>query len=72
MDSTNYFIMHKSGRRVHVTVLGYKHTRAQQSQMLACLAKAEHHQPKQYAIAPGTRTIALNLHHGRDFDAAEL
>lgn len=50
MDSTNYYIVHKSGRRLKITCIGYSHSAEMKKETLKQIAKIEHSRPDQYKI----------------------
>lgn len=50
MKSTNYYIVHKSGRKLKVSCVGYMHSKDMRQSMIVQVAKVEHHRPKDYRV----------------------
>lgn len=50
MTSTNYYIVHKTGRRLKVSCIGFCHDEKLRQGMLANVAKIEHGRLKDYHI----------------------
>ena len=50
MISTNYYIVHKSGRRMKITCIGYSHSDDMKAETLKQIAKVEHGRTQDYRI----------------------
>ena len=50
MKSTNYYVIHKTGRKVKVSCIGFCHDEKLQKAMLQSIAKVEHGRVKDYRI----------------------
>lgn len=50
MISTNYYIVHKTGRRLKVSCIGFMHDDKTRKAMLENVAKLERGKPKDYKI----------------------
>lgn len=50
MTSTNYYIVHKTGRRLKVSCIGFCHDKKLREGMLHNVAKIEHGRPRDYHI----------------------
>lgn len=50
MTSTNYYIVHKTGRRLKVSCIGFSHDEKLRQAMLVNVAKIEHGRPRDYRI----------------------
>ena len=48
--STNYYIVHKTGRRLKVSCIGFMHDEKLRRSMLENVAKVEHGRPRDYRI----------------------
>ena len=67
MKSTNYYIVHKTGRRLKVSCIGFMHDDNTRREMLKSVAKLEHGRPKDYSIEK-ERDIEIGA-HGRPIPA---
>lgn len=50
MDSTNYYIVHKSGRKLKISCYGYTHNAEMRDQTRKQIARIEHHREKDYRV----------------------
>lgn len=50
MTSTNYYIVHKSGRRIKITCVGYCHSDEMKKDTIKMFARIEHARPQDYTI----------------------
>lgn len=50
MTSTNYYVVHKSGRRIKIMCIGYMHSAETREETRKLIAKVEHGRPKDYHV----------------------
>lgn len=65
MDSTNYYIVHKSGRRLKITCIGYSHSAAMKQETLKQIAKIERSRPQFYKIETEKENEGARPRNGR-------
>lgn len=70
MTSTNYYIIHKTGRRLKVSCIGFCHDDDLRKSMLKNVAKVEHGRPQDYRIE--TEQAVEHVSHGRRATAEDF